>query len=163
MKKVITIMMTVLLLSGCSQGVTSKDLQANDWQINTQEISGESSTPVTVNLSFYEETLDINIDPNDLWQAYVEDNPNDDDEFTKMLFMTQVTPIISQNAPYTLNGDILTVSLTLPFENTQSDINLKLKKQDGNLNATVMSYEEDEMVEHVDENNEPYTFTATPK
>ena len=163
MKKVMTIIMTTLLLWGCGQGVTSKDLQANDWQINAQEIYGESSTPVIVNLSFYEKTLDLNIDPNDLWQAYVKENPNDDDEFTKMIFMTQVTPISSQNAPYTLNGDILTASFTLPFEDIKRDINLKLNKQGGNLNVTVMSPEENEMVEHVDEHNEPYTFTATPK
>lgn len=163
MKKILTLIMTTLILWGCGQSITSKDLQANDWQINAQEIFGESSTPVIVNLSFYEKTMDLSINPTDLWQAYANENPEDDDEFTKMIFMSQITPISSQNAAYSLKGDVLTATLNIPFEDEKSEINLKLNKQGENLNVTVMRQEKNELVEHVDEKNEPYEFTVTPK
>ena len=127
---------SVLFLVSCSGAstITLDELSNNIWVTNLSDLT-EDGTSISAELTFYANSLDIDINPDDIWEMYLVDNPDDDDEFTRGVMMMFLEPYLSQSAPITLENNELTIVVEGVNEGKDAMLTFDLSKDEDKVLA----------------------------
>ena len=135
MKKLMTIIIATLFIAGCSNAVDKDDLMSNVWIGDIGELSGVINgdiLPLRVELNFYENSFDYDLNFDDLYEILVANPENDiftDDPMIKIMTKTMTSPYTESSLEYTLEDSIFTFD---PDFGNDGLIEIKLEKtQDG--------------------------------
>lgn len=136
MKKLFLLLSFTLLLVGCSNGLTKEDLQANAWITNLTELAPQFEGQANAELTFHENSIDLAVNVDDIWEIYVKENPEDDNEFAKAIITQLFQSVINQSLPYTLENDVIKTTLTIPDSET-IDFVFNAEKDEDNIILTI--------------------------